>query len=66
MILEWMDISWECTETRKLKKPFNTPYCLHNSSVFLKIMFLKKQLGILMIISFGKGAMYFSRLFFIV
>ena len=45
---------------------FNILYSLQNSSVFLPIANLTKQLGIFMIISHGKGAMYFSRFIFLV
>ena len=60
MKLGWLDISWGCNGTRRLKKFFNILYPLHNSSVFLPITHSTKQLGILMIISGGRGAMYFS------
>ena len=45
-----------------VKKFFNQPYRLQNSSVYLPINVLTDQLGIFMIISCGKGDMYFSRL----
>ena len=41
-------------------------YYLQNSSLFLTITNFTNQLGIFMIISHGKGAMYFSRLCFLV
>ena len=66
MRLKWRYISWECTETRGCRKFFKPLYCLHNSPVFLPITNLTNQLGIFMIISHGKGAMYFSRFCFLV
>ena len=66
MIMEWLDISWECTETCGCGKFFKPIYHLLYSSVFLLIPNSPKQYSTLMIISHGKGAMYFSRLFYLV
>ena len=64
MRLERLDISCGCTETCGCGNFFKPMYRLLNSSVFLIIKNSPKQLGIFMIISNRKGAMYFSRLFF--
>ena len=66
MILGWLYISWKCTETCGCEKLFNQPYIMKNSSLLLPITNPINQLGIFIIISRGKGAIYFSRLFFFV
>ena len=66
MRLEWLDISWGCTETCGCRNLFNPLYRILNSSVFLLITNTPKQLGTFKIISHGKGDMYFSRFFFLV
>ena len=65
MILLWLNISWGCTDTCRRKNFSNQPYRLQNSSVSLSITNFKNQLGIFMIISRGKGAMYFLILYFL-
>ena len=66
MILGCLDIPWGYTETCGFEKFFNQPYSLLNSSVFLPVPNLTNQLGIFVIISRGKGAMFFSILFLLV
>ena len=66
MRLEWLGISWQCTETCRCGKFFMPLYFLQSSSVFLPITNWTNQLGIFMTTSHGKGAMYFSRFFFLV
>ena len=57
MRLEWLYISWGCTETCGCGNFFKPIYFLMNSSVFLLIPNLPNQLGTFMTISHGKGAM---------
>ena len=49
-----------------MKTFFNPPYFLQKSTVVLQIKNSPNQIGTFMIISCGKGAIYFSRLFFFV
>ena len=55
--LEWLDISWEFTETCVCGNIFKPPYHLLNSSVFLLITNSPNKLGTFMTISHGKGDM---------
>ena len=64
--LGWLDISWGCIETCGCKNFFNILYPRHNLLEFLLLRNSTKQLNIFMIISRGKGTMYFSRIFFFV
>ena len=57
MILGWMDILWECTETCRCNQFFDPPHFPYNSTVFLQIKHSPKQVGTFMIISCGGGAM---------
>ena len=66
MIQEWLDISWGCTNTCGCRKFFKPLHHLLNSWVFLLIINSPNQLGTLMTISHGKGAIYFSILFLLV
>ena len=61
IILKWLYVPWGYIETCWCNFFPNPPYRLHNSSVFLQIKVLTKQLGIFMKISRGKCAMYLSR-----
>ena len=65
MRLEWLDISWVFTETYWCGNFFKPLYNILNSSVFLIILNLPKQLNTFMIISHEEGAMYFSIFFFL-
>ena len=57
--LEWLDISWGCTDTCGCGKFFKPLYLLLNSSVLLIISNSPNKLGTFMTMSHGKGAMYF-------